>query len=1112
MNKLRDKCYDSHQLQLLINDQLDKQAEAELLNHMDSCAACQEALESLAADTQLWQELPANLSDQIRIDRGQLEETTEHSSSDLDANIRELLRNMGPTDDPNMLGRIGTYEICGVVGRGSTGIVLKSFEASLNRYVAIKVLLPTLSGNGAARRRFDREARAIAAVVNEHVVPIFAVDEHRGLPYFVMQYVSGASLQNRVERQGPLDACEVVRISMQIANGLAAAHAQGIVHRDIKPANILLEHGLDRVLVSDFGLARVTDGATVTMSGLITGTPSYMAPEQARGDQIDQRSDLFSLGSVMYTMCTASTPFPSETVYGVIRRICETDQRSIRESNPEIPEWLEAFINKLLSKEKIERFESAEQVSAILSHELAHMQNPTLVQVPPREWIQVKERNTAKQADSRRSSWTNSLSAIVGLIAIAAAAILSNGTADDPSPSVAAPESPDGASPMPLQVVQENAHPIAAPSRATVTYLDEKALAKVRLAAKTEPDWAPAPPSVYKLTDGKEYANAIAMAYPVDDIKIDGDGSDWPDELKSYAIERAEAGDHPSSADDLSASFKVGYSSAEQALYVLVEVSDESLILDADVGQYRWDAQDGCELYVDRQHRIEQSLLAQYTRYGDSLNAFGSNEGVKGVGLIVGQQKAKGSSAGKRIYEWRIDLKDGVVANKSMGFDLAVLDKDQDGSFTWLTWGSGTQKIYSPGHHGTLLLVKKDQPLGEVRGNVDWPKSSTHAHHKVRLQSIDFPELWTTIDCPESGNYRAILPAGSYSVSVADDADHDFELEKATEVSIKADETNEVDHLEVILLKHEKAVITWDGSGMPEMRSDAGVLIASEESDSRNDSIAYAYPVADITVDGDLSDWPVEMITYPIVDGRAGATIDDDADLRATYRVGYHVGEQALYVAIQVDDDSFVLNPQASRDWSAQDGAEIYLDTEHRKRLSNIRQINFYGDALQDRDDNIEVATAAHAKGRTFEWRIQSEDVISAGRSLGFDVAVLDKDDDSSFTWLAWGRGTQKAWHGQRCGNLLLVDPETEFGEASGSVVWGDATGNRFPRICFQSLDQPGLRPRIAPNQEGRFTLRLPVGEYMVGPVKKGAKQVRVKIEADTMATVQDLELRTGGN
>src|SRR5262249_23305682 len=154
--------------------------------------------------------------------------------------------------------------------------------------------------NPAARRRFAREAKAAAAVVHDNVVPIHHVDTASGLPYLVMQYVPGPSLQQRLDASGPLELEEILRIGMQTAEGLAAAHAQGIVHRDVKPANILLENGVERVRLTDFGLARTVDDATQTQSGLLAGTPAYMAPEQARGEALDHRADLFSLGSVLY--------------------------------------------------------------------------------------------------------------------------------------------------------------------------------------------------------------------------------------------------------------------------------------------------------------------------------------------------------------------------------------------------------------------------------------------------------------------------------------------------------------------------------------------------------------------------------------------------------------------------------------------------------------------------------------------------------------------------------------------------------------------------------------------------------------------------------------------
>ena len=167
----------------------------------------------------------------------------------------ESLDFLAPSDWPDSLGRLGTYEIKGVLGRGGMGVVLKAFDPALSRNVAIKVLAPSLASCGAARQRFLREARAAAAVVHEHVVAVYSVVDVSGLPFLVMEYVPGRSLQDRLDAQGPVSLPEALRIGMQTASGLAAAHAQGLVHRDVKPANILLEDGVERVRLSDFGLA-----------------------------------------------------------------------------------------------------------------------------------------------------------------------------------------------------------------------------------------------------------------------------------------------------------------------------------------------------------------------------------------------------------------------------------------------------------------------------------------------------------------------------------------------------------------------------------------------------------------------------------------------------------------------------------------------------------------------------------------------------------------------------------------------------------------------------------------------------------------------------------------
>lgn len=278
-----------------------------------------------------------------------------------------------PSTKPGSLGRLGHYEIQEVIGRGGCGIVLKAFDEMLHRIVAIKVMSPELAATSPARKRFLREARTAAAIRHENVVSIHAVDE-QPVPFLVMEYVAGQTLQQKLDQSGPLDVRDIVSIGYQIACGLEAAHAIGLIHRDIKPANILLEQGKDRIKITDFGLARTADDASLTQSGTIAGTPLYMSPEQAQGRAIDQRSDLFSLGSVLYVMCSGRPPFRAATTLAVLQRVANEEPRPIQEIIPETPDWLVAIIAKLHVKQPGDRFASAQEVAARLAGHQAEMQ------------------------------------------------------------------------------------------------------------------------------------------------------------------------------------------------------------------------------------------------------------------------------------------------------------------------------------------------------------------------------------------------------------------------------------------------------------------------------------------------------------------------------------------------------------------------------------------------------------------------------------------------------------------------------------------------------------------------------------------------------------------
>ncbi len=278
----------------------------------------------------------------------------------------ENLDFFSPSTRADSLGRIAHYEVLQVLGRGGCGIVVRAFDEVLQRVVAVKVMAPEMAATSPARKRFLREARSSAAIRHENVVQVYEVGE-TPLPYLVMEFIPGETLQQRMDRTGPVDTAEVLRIGRQIAEGLAAAHACELIHRDIKPSNILLEGAAMKVKLTDFGLARTADDASITTSGIVAGTPMFMAPEQALGLPLDHRADLFSLGSVLYQMTSGRPPFRANGILAVLKRVAEETPRPIREIIPETPEWLCTLIAKLHAKNPAERFQSAREVADLLA-------------------------------------------------------------------------------------------------------------------------------------------------------------------------------------------------------------------------------------------------------------------------------------------------------------------------------------------------------------------------------------------------------------------------------------------------------------------------------------------------------------------------------------------------------------------------------------------------------------------------------------------------------------------------------------------------------------------------------------------------------------------------
>jgi eukaryotic-like serine/threonine-protein kinase len=393
-----ENCPPNVDLDRLLRGRLTEARSSALAEHVGGCSGCQKRLELLAGGDDLASKLREVESEQPPTDSAywpaleaaEVELRTTHlaiNNEELDDDLPNgnlKLDFLQPSDKQDRLGRLGSFEIIRVVGQGGMGVVLHAYDPCLQRDVAVKVIDPRLANNEVARQRFCREARAAAAVTHDNLVAVHQVDEdeHSGLPYLVMQLVPGESLEQRLKRVGSLSVPEVARIGMQAAAGLAAAHAGGLIHRDIKPGNILLEAPPDRVKLTDFGLARAAEDVKLTRTGFVAGSPLYMAPEQARGEEVDHRADLFSLGSVLYETATGTPPFEGKTPLAVLRRVADETPPLLSTVKPDVPNWLAEIVDKLLAKNPADRYQTASEVAEVFAAELARTHSFSPLDVP----------------------------------------------------------------------------------------------------------------------------------------------------------------------------------------------------------------------------------------------------------------------------------------------------------------------------------------------------------------------------------------------------------------------------------------------------------------------------------------------------------------------------------------------------------------------------------------------------------------------------------------------------------------------------------------------------------------------------------------------------------
>ena len=371
----RTACPQTEQLLLLAEGRLDEGSAQYFERHFLECVPCfewireREETQTTACQASTiiaFPQDPAEVDEIIRRMKA-LRNPNVAAPGDSLAAFSEMAMYFDPAQAAGELGRLGAYRVLRLIGRGGMGVVYEAEDTTLGRKAALKNLQPSVAQNPAERERFLREARLTASLRDPRVAAIYHVGEACGLPYLAMELLQGESLDARLSRDRRLPIKLAKAIAGQIAQGLAAAHAAGLMHRDIKPANIWLERKADnrqahlsnpaavsppatlRVKILDFGLARPVSDVGLTQSGTILGTPLYMAPEQARGETVDQRADLFSLGAVLYRSVTGQTPFQGKTPLAVFKSLDADQPPHPCTLNAEIPRPLGDLIVRLLA-------------------------------------------------------------------------------------------------------------------------------------------------------------------------------------------------------------------------------------------------------------------------------------------------------------------------------------------------------------------------------------------------------------------------------------------------------------------------------------------------------------------------------------------------------------------------------------------------------------------------------------------------------------------------------------------------------------------------------------------------------------------------------------------
>ncbi|HVJ87418.1 MAG TPA: serine/threonine-protein kinase [Caulifigura sp.] len=433
-------CPPPEALEKLLAESAGDPAETDIIEHVGECSGCQQKLELMADSQSRIIELVAHI-DRTVPSRESAYWPALQAAKELDQDPasqptfvpgttpavprgKESLDFLEPSDDPAFLGRLGHFDVTRLVGRGGMGYVFEAHDNYLHRTVALKVLDPQLANDDVSKQRFCREARAAAAITHDHVVPVYQVEKMSDgrLPFLVMQLIQGETLEKRLARDGKLPLVDILRIGLQTSAALAAAHSQGVIHRDLKPSNILLDSSSGRAKLTDFGLARCIEDLSLTRTGFVAGTPLYMSPEQALGTALDERSDLFSLGAVLYEMSTGRPPFRGATPLAVLKQITDRPASPARTLNADLPAWLNDLIQQLLSKRPDQRPVSAAVVAEELGKRLSAFEPVSPVQIPA---VHTTGACETVMRQHRRSRWL----AMIGGMALGAALMLGIGLA-----------------------------------------------------------------------------------------------------------------------------------------------------------------------------------------------------------------------------------------------------------------------------------------------------------------------------------------------------------------------------------------------------------------------------------------------------------------------------------------------------------------------------------------------------------------------------------------------------------------------------------------------------------------------------------------------------------